>query len=472
MFSPSQMKARAEAAKGPAAALAERGAKFVQIEVPDINGTVRGKIAGIKKALSPAGTALSTLTVSFRSRDEVSLTPFSNFDNAFPKFVAVPDTSTVVSWPWSGDMGAVLCDLYMEDGSPCPMDARQILKNVVAEYHKLDLEPRAAIEYEFYVYEADDTLLREGRYRELKTFGRGWDCYSVARFPTFEPVAKEFLTRMEGIGIDVEAFHTELGHGMLEFTMGHESPVKAADDAARTKLYFKQLCAEQGLVVSFMPAIYVGTGDSASGAHHHLSFWRDGKNISWDPDKKTLGAVTRKVAAGMMDTMTDFHLVFRPWVNSYRRMNYLQWNPENTSWGLDNHTTAIRVIHGAVPAQQTRLEHRTPGSDVNPYLSLAVMLLGGLYGIQNDLDPGAYADGDPMKYDRFQLLPKTLPDSIKAFRESKHTRTMLGEAFVDHFAALKTDEWNDFAKWAEDKGVPLSTEDVTDWEFERYFVWA
>ena len=323
MFSPSEMEARARAAKGPAAALAERGAKFVQLEVPDINGTVRGKIAGLKKALSPAGTALNTLTVSFRSHDEISMTPFSNLDNAFPKFVAVPDTSTVVSWPWSRDMGAVLCDLYMEDGTPCPMDARQILKNVVAEYYKLDLEPRAAVEYEFYVYEADDALLRASRYRELKTFGRGWDCYSVARFPTFEPLAKEFMTRMEGIGIDVEAFHTELGHGMLEFSMGHESPVKAADDAARSKLYFKQLCAERGLVASFMPAIYVGTGDSASGAHHHLSLWRDGKNISWDPDKETLGVVTRKCAAGMMETMVDFHLVFRPAVGQLLPPNEL-----------------------------------------------------------------------------------------------------------------------------------------------------
>ena len=58
MFSPSEMEARARAAKGPAAALAERGAKFVQLEVPDINGTVRGKIAGLKKALSPAGNRL------------------------------------------------------------------------------------------------------------------------------------------------------------------------------------------------------------------------------------------------------------------------------------------------------------------------------------------------------------------------------------------------------------------------------
>lgn len=471
MFSPEKLKERGAESTKVIRELAEQGVEFLQVEIPDLNGTVRGKLAGIEKALSPAGTAVSTLTVSFRSHDEVSLTPFSNYENAFPKMLAVPDLATAVRWPFRPDMGAVLCDFYMEDGTTCPMDARQILKRVVERYHQLDLEPRAAVEYEFYVYEADDSLLREGRYRELKTFGRGWDCYSVTRFPSFENLGKEFLTRMKGVGVDVEAFHTELGHGMLEFAMAHQPAVKAADDAVRAKLYFKQLCAERGLVATFMPAIHIGTGDSSNGAHHHLSLWRDGKNTSWDSEKKTLDSVTRKFAAGMMETMPDFHLVFRPWVNSFRRMNHLLWNPENASWGLDSHTAALRVIHGSIPEKQTRLEHRTPGSDVNPYLSLAAMLLGGLYGIENDLEPADYAVGSPMKPE-FKMLPKTLSESTDVFEKSEHTRKMLGAEFVEHYAALKRDEWTDFTKWAEESGVKLPTEQVTDWEFQRYFVWV
>jgi tetratricopeptide (TPR) repeat protein len=306
MFSPDALRQRSAEATKVTRDLTEQGVEFVQIEIPDLNGTVRGKLAGVEKGLSPAGTAVSTLTVSFRSHDEVSLTPFSNYENAFPKMLAVPDLSTAVRWPFRPDMGAVLCDFFMEDGTPCPMDARQILKRVVERYRELDLEPRAAVEYEFYVYEADDALLRENRYRELKTFGRGWDCYSVARFPTFENLGKEFITRMKGVNVDVEAFHTELGHGMLEFALAHQPAVKAADDAVRAKLYFKQLCAERDLVATFMPVIHVGTGDSSSGAHHHISLWRDGKNLSWDPDRKTLDPLTRKLAAGMMETMPDF----------------------------------------------------------------------------------------------------------------------------------------------------------------------
>ncbi len=328
------------------------------------------------------------------------------------------------------------------------------------------------LEYEFYIYQADDELLRENRYRELETFGRGWDCYSISRFPSFEPLAREFLSRMEAVGVHVEAFHTELGHGMFEFAIEHESPLKAADDAVRAKLYLKQLCAEEGLLATFMPAIHIGTGDSCCGAHHHLSLWRDGKNISWDGEARTLSPVTRWFAAGMMETMPDFHLVFRPWVNSFRRLNSLLWNPENASWGLDSHTAAIRVIHGSVPEKHTRLEHRTPGSDVNPYLCLAVMLLGGLQGIRDHLEPGGYAIGDPLKYERFKMLTRSYPESIEAFRSSENARQMLGDAFVDHYASVKSDEWSDFTKWAAESGVALPTEQVTDWEFRRYFVWV
>ena len=352
------------------------------------------------------------------------------------------------------------------------MDARQILKRVVAEYRKRDLEPRAALEYEFYIYQADDELLRQKRYRDLKTFGRGWDCYSISRVPSFEPLAREFLARMEGVGVHVDAFHTELGHGMYEFAIEHETPLKAADDAVRAKLYLKQLCSELGLLATFMPAIHVGTGDSANGAHHHLSLWRDGRNITLDPEQRRLSTLARQFAAGMMETMPDFHLVFRPWVNSYRRLNSLLWSPENASWGLDSHTAALRVIHGSVPEKHTRLEHRTPGSDVNPYLCLAMMLLGGLCGIENRLDPGDYAQGDPLKVERFKMLPRTLAESIELFRTSKHSRAMLGDVFVDHYAAVKTDEWNDFTRWAKDNGVELPTEKVTDWEFDRYFTWV
>ncbi|MFL0294863.1 hypothetical protein ACJH6J_28040 [Mycobacterium sp. SMC-18] len=342
------------------ARLSESGARFAQMEFSDINGVFRGKLTTLEKGLSTSGTGVSTLMMSARSGDEIVLTEWSDFSNGFPKMVAVADPGTATEWPWNPEIAGVLCDLFMEDGSPCPLDGRQMLRRIASEYADLGIEARAALEWEFYLYEVDDALMREKRYRELKTFGRGLDFYSVTRTPSFAPLAIEFLSRTKSVDIDVEVFHTEYGHGMYEYTCGHETALKAADDAVRSKAYLRQLCDELSVVPTFMPALHRGTNDSANGCHHNVSLWRDGRNAFWDPQTEQLTEIGRWFAGGVLATMSDFHLVMRPWVNSYRRFDHQAWNPVDASWGLDNHAVALRLVHGSVPAKHTRFEHREP----------------------------------------------------------------------------------------------------------------
>src|SRR5215831_21087702 len=142
--------------------LREQGIRVIQMEMPDINGAVRGKIAGLQKGLGPNGTSVSTLIMSFRGGEEITLSPWSSFDNGFPKFSAIPDLETVVPLPWRPETAAVLCDFFMDDGSPCAMDGREILRRAVADLASLGYAAKAAFEWEFYVFEADDELLRAG----------------------------------------------------------------------------------------------------------------------------------------------------------------------------------------------------------------------------------------------------------------------------------------------------------------------
>ncbi len=99
-----------------------------------MNGMMRGKYTPLAKGLSAGGTGVSCLLYSARGGDNLTIDFWADFDNGFPKIVGLPDYDTVTRCPWRPDTAAVLCDFYMEDGTPCPMDARQILKNVVAEY--------------------------------------------------------------------------------------------------------------------------------------------------------------------------------------------------------------------------------------------------------------------------------------------------------------------------------------------------
>ena len=167
--------------------------------------------------------------------------------------------------------------------------------------------------------------------------------------------------------------------------------------------------------------------------------------------------------------MRDFHAFFRPWVNSHRRVDRGWWNPDDASWGIENHLAAVRVVHGVRPEKYTRFEHRAPGPDVNFYLSLAAMLWGGLQGIQDQLEPPEAAVGDTG--DRFEMLPKTLEDSVDALATSESARALLGDTFIEQFVAVKQDEANAYRTWLKESGTDDQA-GVTQWEYTHYFEWV
>jgi glutamine synthetase len=217
----------------------------------------------------------------------------------------------------------------------------------------------------------------------------------------------------------------------------------------------------------------MATADSHNGAHHNVSVWRDGRNAFWDSGTRGLSPLAGHFAAGMMATMADLHLCFRPWINSHRRMDRLSWAPEDASWGPDNHAVALRVVYGSMPERATRFEHRAPGTDINPYMSLAALLWGGLKGIREELEPAPFAVGDPIANGDYPRLPKTLAATTEAWRASPLARELFGDAFVDHLANVRVEEVADFMQWCEANGVdgdPAAA--VTQWEYERYFTWA
>jgi glutamine synthetase len=450
--------------------LRKAGSRFVQMEMPDNNGYLCGKIVPLAKGFSPSGTGMATLILTFKSGGNPCFTsPFSNYGNGFPKFVAMPDYSTATALPWKGDVASVLCDYYMDDGTPCGYSPRQILKNAEAELAKLGYESRVALEYEMYIVQEDDALIRAGRFGELASFGREWDAYSISRTPSSEGLATEFLRRCAAAGVCVEAFHTELGHGMFEYTFEPQNALKAADDAVRAKLYMRQLCAERGLVASYMTAKFWNTGDSYCGCHHNFSLAKGKKNVFWDEKSSDLSKVARHAAAGMMKTLPAFNIIFRPWVNSFRRMDRMLWNPENASWAKDNHTAAIRVVTGAVPEKMTRFEQRAPGSDVNPYLTCAALIYGAIEGIKAGKEPPPYGKGDVMLEKRWELLPHAMPEAIDAWSASASAKASFGKDYIDHYAFLKREEWKDFSEAVKNPEGALKKGPVTDWEFTRYF---
>jgi glutamine synthetase len=165
----------------------------------------------------------------------------------------------------------------------------------------------------------------------------------------------------------------------------------------------------------------------------------------------------RQFVAGQQALMPELLAMVAPTVNSFRRLIPGFWAPTSATWGVENRTTALRVIPGSPKSQ--RVEYRVAAADGNPYLACAAAIGSGLWGVENKLKLGEPVQGNsydkkhPAKLD----LPRTLMEASERLKGSKAGRQLFGDEFVDHYAASRNWEEREFRKA------------ITDWELDRYF---
>jgi len=165
----------------------------------------------------------------------------------------------------------------------------------------------------------------------------------------------------------------------------------------------------------------------------------------------------RLFLGGQLAYLREFAAMVAPNINSYSRLTPGYWAPTAATWGIDNRTVGIRVIPGSPKSQ--RLEYRVPGSDVNPYLSMAAAIGSGLLGIERGIDPGARSVGNAYAQDipESRRLPGNLETSAVLLQQSEAAIDLFGPAFVRHFSDSRLFEARQYARA------------VTDWELKRYF---
>lgn len=375
----------------------------------------------------------------------------------YPDILAVPDVTTVRLVPWHPDTALLLCDWTLpHHGGAVPLCPRGVLKQVVGRAEAMGYQALSALELEFYVLREKCGTRHLKRADELVPLQEAPSTYGVVLGSLQESTAGLIRSSMLEYGLPIEACNPETGPGQFEINLRYAPSLRAADDAFLFKSAVKEVVSQQELLATFMAK--PSSAWAGNSCHVHVSLRDDqGKPVFADPDQaEGISETMRHFAGGVLATMAQLTAVMAPTPNSYRRYVPYSWAGTTATWGVDNRSTGLRAI--CEGPEGTRLEHRQPGGDANPYLATAALLAGGLHGIERRIEPPALTDFDVYARPNgdFPGLPRTLDEAVGLLDDSEIARRWLGADFVDHYVAMKRAE------------IAAQATAVTDWEIARY----
>ena len=446
--------------------LSNSGKDKVKLAVADIDGILRGKIINLEKFRSVVregfgfcnvifGWDMNDLCYQDQKNGPKNGPNYTGRETGFPDAQAEIDLNTYREIPWQENIPFFIADLKSSDGAPLPICPRNVLKKVESQAKEMGFNVLCAQEYEWFNFaETSETLYDKG-FVDPEPITRGMFGYSILRAFQNDTFFCALFDLLSQFHVPIEGIHTETGPGVYEAAILCSDLLEAADRSVLFKMAVKEIAHIHDITPSFM-AKWNSELPGCSG-HLHQSLWRDGKNIFYDANEKhNMSEEMKSYIAGMLYCLPHILPLYAPLVNSYKRLVEGMWAPTTLTWGLDNRTTAVRVISGG--EKSTRIENRVVGSDMNPYLAMAASLASGLYGIKKKLKlefPATVGDG----YSDLKngVLPKNLWEAVEQMERSDVAREIFDEPFVKHFCATRRWEWNQFSR------------SVTNWELKRYF---
>src|SRR6187399_205195 len=213
------------------------------------------------------------------------------------------------------------------------------------------------------------------------------------------------VKNLEDSGLLVERAHHEVGTaGQAEINYKFDTLLKAADDVMKFKYLIKNTAWEAGKSVTFMPKPTFG--DNGSGMHVHQSLWKDGEPLFYaETGYGGLSDLARWYIGGILKHAPALLAFTNPTVNSYHRLVPGFEAPISLVYSQRNRSACVRIpITGSNPKAK-RIEFRCPDPSANPYLAFSALLLAGLDGIQNKIEPA-----DPIDKDLYELPPEEAKD--------------------------------------------------------------
>jgi glutamine synthetase len=289
--------------------------------------------------------------------------------------------------------------------------------------------------------------------------------FPVSPTDQFADLRDEMVMNLGKVGLLVERAHHEVGTaGQMEINYRFSDILTAGDELMKFKYIIKNTAWAAGKTATFMPKPLFG--DNGSGMHVHQSLWKDGKPLFWGDGYANLSDMARWYIGGLLKHAPSLLAFTNPTVNSYKRLVPGYEAPVNLVYSARNRSACIRIpITGSNPKAK-RIEFRCPDPSSNPYLAFAAMLMAGIDGIQNKIEPPKPVDKDlyELEGDEAKAIPQ-VPGSLDAVLDNlERDNEFLTRGGV--FTKDLIDTWIDFKRKQEVDYVRLRPHPA---EFELYY---
>lgn len=428
---------------------AEEDVRFIRLQFTDI--------LGVMKSISITVDQLEKALDGELMFDGSSIEGFVRIEESDMYLRPDPDTFLILPWtsPHSSSKTArLICDIYDPSNQPFSGSPRYALKKVLQEAAELGYTMYVGPEPEFFLFHMD-----ENGVPTLETHDKA-GYFDLPPVDKGEEARRDMVETLQSMGFEIEAAHHEVAPGQHEIDFKYKDALTTADSIVTFRIVVRAVAQRHGLHATFMPKpIY---GIAGSGMHLHVSLFKDGENIFFDPGAEDgLSNVCRSFIAGVLNHAPAISAITSPSVNSYKRLVPGYEAPVYIAWSYRNRSPLVRI-----PARRgigTRIELRSPDPTCNPYLGLAVILKAGLNGIRNNLQPPAPVEQNiyemdlaTRKLNGIKALPENLYEAINELSQDKQIQEGLGEHIYTRFVMAKMKEWESYSSR------------VYDWEINEY----
>jgi glutamine synthetase len=320
--------------------------KFIRLQFTDI--------LGVMKSISITAEQLDKAMDGELMFDGSSIEGFVRIEES--DMYLKPDLNTFLVLPWisptsSGKTARFICDIADSEGQPFHGCPRFALKKVLQEAKELGYTMQVGPEPEFFMFQLD-----EDGAPTLKTNDKA-SYFDLPPVDKGEEARRDMVETLQSIGFEIEAAHHEVAPGQHEIDFKYMEALKTADNIMTFRIVVRTVAQRHGLHATFMPKpIY---GINGSGMHLHISLFKDGENIFYDPGKEDgLSDLCRHFIAGVLKHARAISAITGPTVNSYKRLVPGYEAPVYLAWSYRNRSPLIRI-----PARRgigTRIEVRSP----------------------------------------------------------------------------------------------------------------